>query len=334
MKTGLDRLASHWFAVARSSAMSTKPMRVVVFGNPLVLLRGNDGSPWVFEDRCPHRGAALSRGRLTADGLSCAYHGWSYRADGRCTTIPGCPSPESSGAIRLKSYAALERDGLVWISARAQQPLPERITALEPSNRRFLWQTRWQASVLDVQENFLDALHTHTVHAGLVRSAKVRRPVQVTLRTTSDGFHIDYEGQATQSGILYKLFEAPRTRERAYFSGLGVAQIEYRYASQRVVWITLCCTPESDSSTHLFGMLHLENHWAPTWLIRLLVWPLVRRVAQQDQAIVEHQQRQRRDFPNSRDLVMPFDVVRPYLQYAWEGQGEGLQAEVSRTLEL
>jgi len=331
-----DALAAHWFAVARSDAVRTKPLRVVVFGTPMVIVRGADGVPCVFEDRCPHRGAALSRGHLTSQGLTCPYHGWSFGPDGRCTSMPGSTEVADTGGVRLKTFAVRERDGLLWVSGHNNRTLPERIEALDPSKRRFLWQSLWAAPVLDIQENFLDALHTHTVHPGLVRRTDVRHPVRVTLKVEGDGFHVDYTGAATQSGLLYKLFESPRTGERAYLSGLGVAQIEYRYASNRVVIITLCCTPADEGSTHIFAMLHLEGHWAPAWLVRMLVWPFLHRVAQQDQAIVQHQYQQRGTFPGHRDLVMPFDIVRPYLQQAWEAPGAraGLPSEVTRTLQL
>jgi phenylpropionate dioxygenase-like ring-hydroxylating dioxygenase large terminal subunit len=287
MRAGVDALADHWFPVARAGAIRDKPLRVVVFGTPLVVVRGSNGQPWVFEDRCPHRGAALSRGRLTSSGLTCPYHGWSFGADGRCTEMPGYTKIEAIDAVRLERFATHERDGLVWISCGGDNPLPERIQALDASNRRFLWQSRWAASVIDVQENFLDALHTHFVHPGLVRRADRRKPVNVTLRTGGDGFHVDYTGQPDQSGLIYKLFESRRTRERAYLSGLSTAQIEYQYASNRTVWITLCCTPMATDSTHIFGMLHLDGQWTPSWLIKLLVWPYIRRVARQDQEMVD-----------------------------------------------
>lgn len=42
-----------------------------------------------YVDRCPHRAAALSEGRMTASGhLQCAYHGWTFGRDGSCLNIP------------------------------------------------------------------------------------------------------------------------------------------------------------------------------------------------------------------------------------------------------
>ena len=43
-----------------------------------------------FEDRCPHRLAPLSEGRIEpSDGtLFCNYHGWRYDGSGACRGIP------------------------------------------------------------------------------------------------------------------------------------------------------------------------------------------------------------------------------------------------------
>jgi phenylpropionate dioxygenase-like ring-hydroxylating dioxygenase large terminal subunit len=305
----------------------------MAFGTPLVLVRGPSGAPWAFEDRCAHRGVSLSGGRLTAAGLTCPYHGWSYGADGACTAIPGYTDVPPA-AIRVAAFAVHEHGGLIWVSATSHQPLPQRITVLGASTRRFLWQARWQASALRIQENFLDALHTHSVHPGLVRRSDRRRRTEVTLRTEGDGFRVEYFGQTDQSGLIFRLFESARTHERAYCSDLAVTQLEYRYAAQRIVWITLCCTPETEHSTHLFGTLHIEGHWAPSWLIRGLLWPFIRRVAHQDQAIVECQERQHQDFPGRPDLVMPFDIVRPYLDRQWGTGSRSLPDCASFVLEL
>ena len=67
------------------------PQRVYIFDEPIVLLKrpGQQGVV-ALKDRCPHRAAALSEGRMTPDGqLQCAYHGWSFDGEsGICTNIP------------------------------------------------------------------------------------------------------------------------------------------------------------------------------------------------------------------------------------------------------
>jgi toluene monooxygenase system ferredoxin subunit len=52
---------------------------VVVDGRP-VLLVNVEGTVCAFEDRCRHKGIALSQGKLEGHVLTCAVHGWVYDA--------------------------------------------------------------------------------------------------------------------------------------------------------------------------------------------------------------------------------------------------------------
>ena len=52
---------------------------VVVLGCP-VLLVNVEGTVCAYEDRCRHKGVALSRGKLDGHVLSCSVHGWLYDA--------------------------------------------------------------------------------------------------------------------------------------------------------------------------------------------------------------------------------------------------------------
>jgi toluene monooxygenase system ferredoxin subunit len=53
--------------------------RLEVVGRPLVLINVG-GVVRAYEDRCPHLGVPLSRGRLAGCVLTCGAHGWSYDA--------------------------------------------------------------------------------------------------------------------------------------------------------------------------------------------------------------------------------------------------------------
>lgn len=50
----------------------------------LVLWCDGAGDWHAFEDKCPHRGVALSEGRIEAGQLQCSYHGWLF--DGACVS--------------------------------------------------------------------------------------------------------------------------------------------------------------------------------------------------------------------------------------------------------
>jgi phenylpropionate dioxygenase-like ring-hydroxylating dioxygenase large terminal subunit len=196
-----------------------------------------------------------------------------------------------------------------------------------------MWQSTWHTPILDAQENFLDALHTHTIHNHLVRRSGPRHPVEVELQLSGDGFRVDYKGQPKQSGLLYRLFESKRLGERAYFSALGVAQLEYRYAAGWTIWITLYFTPETDESTRVFATLHVAGRFAPSWLLKALVWPFVQQVVRQDRLILEHQRAHGESFPERQPVTTPLDIVRPFLESAWRG-APPTETSVRRTLYL
>jgi phenylpropionate dioxygenase-like ring-hydroxylating dioxygenase large terminal subunit len=325
---------AHWFPIALSSRIDAGLTRALFFGSPLVLGRAHDGRAFALEDRCPHRGVPLSAGKLGAAGLVCAYHGWTFGGDGRCLAMPGALEDKPLADVRTPALQVLERDGLIWVGQDASVPLPQRVTAMEPRHRRFLWQSLWRAPIVDVLENFLDPLHTHSVHPGMVREAQKRVPVTATLELAGDGFHVDYAGNEEQSGWLFKLFESRRTLERAHFSDLSVAQLEYRYASGWSACISINCAPETATTTHVFATLHVQGRFAPAWLVRLLVWPFLRRVARQDQAVLEMQQAARQCFPDRREIVSPLDITRPYIEAAWSGAAATLAASRQVTMGL
>ncbi len=329
-----EHFRERWFVIARSAKVGATPIAAFALGRPFALVRDPALGVLAFEDRCPHRGAPLSLGRLGPQGLTCRYHGWTFGADGRCRSMSGASSPQPDMDIRVPVFPVRERDGLIWISAKDSNPLPLRALELDPAARRYIGQFNWRAPVLEAQENFLDALHTPFIHPGIVRNDSQRTTVKVVLERTADGFVVDYSGQPRQTGWLYRLFESPRESERAYFSGLSMAQLEYRYQSGWTLWISLYFTPETATSTHVFATLHVTGRFAPTWLMRLLVSPLLRRVGRQDQAILERQELNRCHFPERRHVITELDVVRPYLEAAWNGREGEMPARCESTLRL
>jgi phenylpropionate dioxygenase-like ring-hydroxylating dioxygenase large terminal subunit len=326
-------ILSRWFVLARADVITERPQSIMLFGRPVVVARLKDGRAIALEDRCPHRHAPLSAGTVNDAGLRCPYHGWTFASDGRCTRLPGLKAV-SDATPRARSFDVIERDGLLWAAPSKQTPaaLPRLVLDTDPARRRFLWQTLWNAPAIDCLENFLDAMHTHYVHAGLVRHADERRGVNVMLTTNSEGFDVDYEGTTQQSGLLYRLFESERVSERALFAAPGTAQIEYKYRNGSAVRITLHFTPATQDTTHVFTTLHVSGRWAPAWAVRLFVWPFLRRVATQDARMLKLQTATRARFGQDRYASTPADIVRPYLENVWSTSRSELPA--TRTIEL
>ncbi len=313
-------LYQQWFVVARADGIGRKPVAAILLDRPIVLARVDGKNIVGYEDRCPHRQVPLSAGRVVDGTLQCAYHGWRFDPAGTLVELPGMPAGNCLPNVRARTIDVLENGSLVWARLRQDSdtriPLP--IQHLAEESRRFMWQSTWSAGAADILENVLDPLHTHFVHRGLIRFNAARRDTVASCGSTDDGFTVDYKGNAQQSGLIYRLFESPRAFERAHFYEPGTIQLDYGYSNGSRVRISIHVSPQSSTQTEVFGTLHVDGRWAPAWAVRLFVWPLIRKVANQDRDILALQAANIRRFPERKDVITPFDLVRRRILSRWD----------------
>jgi phenylpropionate dioxygenase-like ring-hydroxylating dioxygenase large terminal subunit len=108
---------NQWYAILESGEVKKgRIVGVTRLGERLVLWRTGDGRVVCLKDRCAHRGAALSAGRIEGKCVECPFHGFRYDSTGRCTLIPaqgrGRPVPEN---FKVRSYAVREAYGFIWM---------------------------------------------------------------------------------------------------------------------------------------------------------------------------------------------------------------------------
>jgi phenylpropionate dioxygenase-like ring-hydroxylating dioxygenase large terminal subunit len=109
-------LRTRWYAAALSQEVTRfAPVSRMYLGERVVLFRTIENVAVALEDRCPHRFSPLSLGRMTNNGISCAYHGMTFNAAGICTANPTQPNEAIPPHTRVKSYPLEERHGVVWI---------------------------------------------------------------------------------------------------------------------------------------------------------------------------------------------------------------------------
>jgi vanillate O-demethylase monooxygenase subunit len=101
-----------WYVACTSDEVADRPLGRRVCGDALVFFRDAGGQVAALEDFCPHRGAPLSLGRVSAGRLVCGYHGLEMGADGRTAAMP-CQRVHAFPAIR--AYPVVERHGFIWI---------------------------------------------------------------------------------------------------------------------------------------------------------------------------------------------------------------------------
>jgi phenylpropionate dioxygenase-like ring-hydroxylating dioxygenase large terminal subunit len=163
-------LRTFWQPVAVAAAIADTPVGARLLDVPLVLVR-LAGRIRCFRDLCIHRGTPLSLGWLDGPELVCAYHGWRYGADGRCTRIPALGEGHSiPRKARVDTFAAEERYGLVWVcledTGRAIPAFPE---YGDPTYETYLGPPMERAcSAARQVENFIDESHFAWVHEGIL----------------------------------------------------------------------------------------------------------------------------------------------------------------------
>ncbi|WIA30048.1 hypothetical protein OEZ86_000143 [Tetradesmus obliquus] len=177
-----------WYPVAAVENLdAAKPNKVTLLGKDYVLWADAAGQWRCFEDRCPHRLATLSDGLVDKQRgeIVCAYHGWRFQGDGKCTAIPQALDATSAAtACASKRSCATtlptaEGAGLLWVwpdlaptaaadaAATAVPVLPQlQDDKLVPLQGR--WMTRdlpysWDFFV----ENVMDPTHVDFAHHGV-----------------------------------------------------------------------------------------------------------------------------------------------------------------------
>lgn len=104
---------SGFVPVVRSHELRRAPLRVVAEGAAVVLFRDHEGRAAALLDRCPHRFAPLSAGRIRPDGrIACPYHGWSFDRDG-CGRSPSEPERVDCDTV---AFRVREEGGMIFVA--------------------------------------------------------------------------------------------------------------------------------------------------------------------------------------------------------------------------
>jgi phenylpropionate dioxygenase-like ring-hydroxylating dioxygenase large terminal subunit len=163
-------IPNHWYAILESSEVKVgKPVGVTRMGEKLVLWRDAQSQVTCMSDLCPHRGVALSIGKLIGDCVECPFHGFQYDPSGRCTLIPanGRTAPVPKAFHVKQVYPTREAHGFIYIWWGELKPdlppLPwfDSVSdVLSYATLRASWPTHYSRAI----ENQLDVVHVPFIH--------------------------------------------------------------------------------------------------------------------------------------------------------------------------
>ncbi|ACK72627.1 Rieske (2Fe-2S) domain protein [Gloeothece citriformis PCC 7424] len=106
---------NHWYVVARSCEVKAQPISITLWYQKIVIYRDQAGMIHALEDSCPHRLVKLSQGAIVGNEIECAYHGWRFNGEGKCTLIPYLNENQKLPPCQIRSYPVQELDGFIWV---------------------------------------------------------------------------------------------------------------------------------------------------------------------------------------------------------------------------
>lgn len=229
-------------------------MRLV--GEPILLVRGSDGTIGAYYNMCLHRGVEVAQGQGHAQTFKCPYHGWLYDLDGR---LKGAAYMHESAGFdrreaRLRPLRFDTWKGNMFVSMAKDSPgLHEQMAAFE-QDFGFLHMERLRLGnkvVVEfncnwklVHENVMDFYHVPVLHA---------RTIGGNFTWTNDDVKLRPEG-----GIAISYANGTQTPD-------GSTLFE------RMPWLdardsTFACTGFTPPNFSLFGRIdHVRT---------VIVWPL------------------------------------------------------------
>ena len=167
------------------------PMTII--GKPIVLYRRSDDTPVALEDRCCHKQAKLSLGRLEGDCLRCMYHGLKFDNTGRCIEIPGQDTIPPNAYVQ--SFPVIERGSWIWVwmgdPAHADpKTIPATVALNDPSWDLRFGQMDYAANYELINDNLTDFSHLSFVHPASFGASATFAQVRPSVRSIDRGIRI------------------------------------------------------------------------------------------------------------------------------------------------
>jgi vanillate O-demethylase monooxygenase subunit len=273
---------------------------------PIVFFRASDGRVVACDDRCPHRGAPLSKGMLIDGTLRCGYHGLRFDWAGKCVRIPGQEHIPLKACV--KTFPVMERYKLVWI----WMGNPEKANPALVPDVHWMDDPEWVASegyhhvganYKLLNDNLLDLSHETYVHGKTIgHEAVAESPVCV--RTDALGVYVDKEMKDCTPPPFYQFLgklspndRIDRWQRTVYLPpgyiviDVGVQPLQGQGRSLGVEGRVIdLITPETPTSTHYFWAF-ARNFRLTEVAVTEFLRENVRRTFDEDKEMLEAQQR-------------------------------------------
>jgi phenylpropionate dioxygenase-like ring-hydroxylating dioxygenase large terminal subunit len=300
-----------WYVAAWGHEVTRSLKRRIILDDPVLLFRKDDGTAVALEDRCCHRQAPLSMGKLVGNVVHCPYHGLQFDPTGKCVKVPS--QEKIPPNARVRAYPVVERYHWLWIwmgdPAKADPALIEDFHFLDDPAWRFGGNyLHVESNYLLLVENLLDTTHLPFLHPDTLGTDAFARsefevsregdritvarwlmnempaPFHKQMGEFPDGMKVD-RWQITHYGppafIKLDVGSAP--------AGAGSRTTGDRGNRWMNMWNLNAITPETEKTAHYFFAQAYNFKLGERWISDMLA-KQIRDIFLQDMAMVKAQQ--------------------------------------------
>ncbi len=258
-------IENQWYAVLASKQLKKgKMLGVTRLSKKLVFWREGDQVNCIF-DKCCHRGASLSGGKLVAGHVECPFHGFLYDGSGKVQVIPangkGAKVPDR---YRVNSYPCLEAYGFIWVwYGKWSQELPD-IPFFEELKSGYVsggFSETWNVHYTRAIENQLDVVHLPFVHKTTIGRGN-RTLVNGPVVTWQDNLMTFYVKNEEDIGQIPKRPGEINEYRKLFHLQLLMPNVWQNVISERFR-IVAVFAPIDESSTHIYVHIYQNIIKAP-----------------------------------------------------------------------
>ncbi|MFN7267977.1 MAG: aromatic ring-hydroxylating oxygenase subunit alpha [Cereibacter sp.] len=174
--------ARDWLCAGRADALRAPGdyLTMEISGEPILVLRDQDGIVRAMSNVCRHRMSTLLEGRGTTRTIVCPYHAWTYNLDGTLRAAPAMTRNDGFCKDRIALPPVPCEVWLGWIMVTLNPdapPVADRLAGVsdligpfqmeayvESFREEFRWATNWKV----LAENFMESYHLPVCHAGTI----------------------------------------------------------------------------------------------------------------------------------------------------------------------
>lgn len=296
-------LRNAWYILAQSQTIKSALIKKEIMGIPLVIWRTDDGKICVLEDRCVHRNAPLSEGKIKHNCVVCPYHGWEFDSEGHCVHVPSEGASCSAKVnYKVRNFHLQEKFAYVWIWMGLDKPENRSLISMNPETgkgwKHFQLETEFECNVSDLVENFMDVPHTAHIHKGLFRE-EGQMHIKADLERTKERVAVSYQQPNDTISFFSRLLNPKglplfHTDE---FLMPNIVRVNYSFGKYSF-WTVSSCTPISANKTISFTSCSFNFGWL-NGIARLFLPWYVKKILKQDVWIMKKQSETIRKFGGS-----------------------------------